>query len=597
MVAGSWSVDLVVSVKLSALRQIRRRVASDELMQSLPTDMHPVLRRVYAARNTAADQLTYSLSQMFPVRTLASAAAAAVRLADARVGQQRVLILGDFDTDGATATALCISCLRAMGFADVVYLVPNRIKFGYGLSPAIADEAAKLRPDLIVTVDHGISSLAGVARAKELGIDVIVTDHHLPGLKLPDAVAIVNPNLVDEPFPSKCLPGVGVAFYVLAAVGRLLAERGLITPGQSKSIVADSLDLVALGTVADLVRLDYNNRIYVSEGLARMRSGHTRPGIRALFTVAGRNICTARASDLGYAIAPRLNAAGRLTDMSLGVDCLLAESDAEALRLAKRLDALNVERRQLQAQMETKARDFVASATRSLADSGGGDRQDAYCLFDSNWHEGIVGLVASRIKEQVRRPVVAFAPADRDGLLKGSARSIEGIHIRDLIDAIAARHPDLVGGFGGHAMAAGLTINAERLDAFRQAFVSAVGQHTDVLSGPDPIWTDGELSSAELSLDLAEELRNGGPWGQGFPEPMFENVLQVADHRVLKNAHLKLSVSHPDGQGLTEAIAFNRTQFPDGYDGSLVKLVYRLDVNEYRNRRTAQLVVEHMQSA
>ncbi|MAF84385.1 MAG: single-stranded-DNA-specific exonuclease RecJ [Chromatiales bacterium] len=579
------------------MRLIRRRVAPVKLLQSFPADMHPVLQRVYAARNTAADQLVPSLAQMIPVGALAGATAAAMRLADARVRQERVLILGDFDTDGATATALCISCLRAMGFADVVYLVPNRIEFGYGLSPAIVDEAAKLRPDLIVTVDNGISSIDGVERAKQQGIDVIVTDHHLPGLKLPDAVAIVNPNLADEPFPSKCLSGVGVAFYVLAALGRLLADRGLIGRGQSRSIVADGLDLVALGTVADLVRLDYNNRIHVTEGLARMRSGRTRPGIRALFTVAGRNIRDARANDLGYAIAPRLNAAGRLTDMSLGIDCLLAQSDAEALQLAKRLDALNIERRQLQAQMEAKARDFVASATRNLVDSGEDDRHDAYCLFDANWHEGVVGLVASRIKDQVHRPVVAFAPADQGGLLKGSARSIEGIHIRDVIDAIAARHPDLVNKFGGYAMAAGMTIDGERLDTFRQAFVAEVRQHTDALTGPDLIWTDGELAAAELNLDLAEELRRGGPWGQGFPEPLFENVLEVVDHRVLKDAHLKLRVSHPDGKGLTEAIIFNQTQFPDGFDGSLLKLVYRLDVNEYRNRRTAQLVVEHMQSA
>jgi len=586
-----------VTTALVVQRLIRRRVAPAEFLQDLPAGMHPVLRRVYAARNARADQLVPSLSRMIPVGALVGAAAAAVRLADARARQERVLILGDFDADGATATALCVSCLRAMGFDDVVYLVPNRVEFGYGLSVAIADEAVKLRPDLIVTVDNGVSSIDGVARAKQQGIDVIVTDHHLPGRELPDALAIVNPNLPGEPFASKCLAGVGVAFYVMAAVGRMLAEHGLLDHTQAKSIVAGSLDFVALGTVADLVTLDYNNRILVAEGLTRMRAGRTRPGIRALFTVAGRNIRDARAGDLGYSIAPRLNAAGRLTDMSMGIDCLLAQTDGEASRLAERLDALNVERRQLQAQMEVEARSHVAAVARNFGDHPERDRRDAYCLFDVKWHEGIVGLVASRVKEQVRRPVAAFAPADQAGLLKGSVRSIEGIHIRDVIDAVAAKHPDLVGKFGGHAMAAGLTIDAAQLDAFRDAFELEVGRHTDALTGPDLIWTDGELAAGELTLDLAEELRRGGPWGQGFPEPLFENVLEVVEHRVLKDAHLKLSVSHPDGHGLTEAIAFNQAQFPAGFDGSALKLVYRLDVNEYRNRRTAQLVVEHMQSA
>jgi single-stranded-DNA-specific exonuclease len=585
-----------MTVDMSIQRLIRRRVAPAEFLQGLPADMHPVLRRVYAARNIDAEQLIPSLSRLIPVGAL-NGDAAAMRLADARQRQERVLILGDFDADGATATALCVSCLRAMGFENVIYLVPNRIEFGYGLSVAIADEAAKLKPDLIVTVDNGVSSIEGIARARQHGIDVIVTDHHLPGRELPDALAIVNPNLPGDSFPSKCLAGVGVAFYVMAAVGRLLADKGLLDRAKANTIVAGSLDLVALGTVADLVALDYNNRILVAEGLARMRAGNARPGICALFAVAGRNVRDARASDLGYGVAPRLNAAGRLTDMSLGIDCLLAQTDGEAMQLAERLDALNIERRQLQAQMEAEARVTVTAAARKHNDQLTGSRRDAYCLFDSKWHEGVVGLVASRIKEQVRRPVVAFAPADRVGLLKGSARSIEGIHVRDVIDAVAVGHPGLISSFGGHAMAAGLTIAAAHLDTFRAAFESEVGRHTDALTGPDLIWTDGELAAGELTLDLAEELRRGGPWGQGFPEPIFENVLEVVDYRVLKEAHLKLSVSHPDGSGLTEAIVFNQAQFPPGFDGSMLKLVYRLDVNEFRRRRSAQLVVEHMQSA
>ena len=582
-----------VTVELSAQRLIRRRVVPADSLQNLPADMHPVLQRVYAARNASAEQLIPSLSRLIPVGALEGLAVATARLAEARGKQERVLILGDFDADGATATALCVGCLRSMGFNDVIYLVPNRVEFGYGLSPAIADEAAKLSPDLIVTVDNGVSSIDGVDRAQQHGIDVIVTDHHLPGAELPAALAIVNPNLAGESFPSKSLSGVGVAFYVMAALGRLLAERGLIDRARANSIVTDGLDLVALGTVADLVKLDFNNRILVAEGLERMRAGRSRPGVRALFAVAGRNIRDARAGDLAFSIAPRLNAAGRLTDMSKGIDCLLAQTEAEATRLAERLDALNIERRQRQAQMETEARDHVAAAARSLT----GQRHDAYCLFDTKWPEGIVGLVASRIKEQVRRPVAAFAPAERGGLLKGSVRSIEGVHIRDVLAAVAVGHPGLVGKFGGHAMAAGLTIDADQLDAFREAFESEVGRHKDALTGPDLIWTDGELAAGELTLDLAEELRRGGPWGQGFPEPVFENVLEVIDHRLLKDAHLKLRVSHPDGQGLIEAIAFNQSALPDGFDGSMLQLVYRLDVNEYRNRRTAQLVVEHMQSA
>jgi len=586
-----------VSVALSGLRLIRRRPAPAEFLQALPADMHPVLRRVYAARNAGADQLAPSLSRLTPVGTLVGAGAAAKRLVDARDRQERILILGDYDTDGATATALCVSCLRSMGFDDVVYLVPNRIEFGYGLSVAIADEAAKLQPELIVTVDNGVSSIAGIERAGQHGIDVIVTDHHLPGKVLPAAFAIVNPNLPDESFRSKSLAGVGVAFYVMAALGRLLAERGWLEHDRVKTIVTGCLDLVALGTVADLVRLDYNNRILVAEGLARMRAGRARPGIRALFTVAGRNIRDAQAGDLGYSIAPRLNAAGRLMDMSMGIDCLLAPTETAALPMAGRLDRLNIERRQLQARMEGEAREHVCAATLDLGDLRDENRPDAYCLFDEQWHEGIVGLVASRVKEQVRRPVVAFAPADQGGRLKGSARSIEGIHIRDIIDAIAVRYPGLVGTFGGHAMAAGLTIDTAQLDAFRAAFAAEVGRHADALIGPELIWTDGELAADELNLGLAEELRRGGPWGQGFPEPVFENVLEIVDYRLLKDAHLKLSVRHLDGSGLTDAIAFNQPEFPDGFDGSSLQLVYRLDVNEYRNRRTAQLVVEHMQSA
>lgn len=554
--------------------------------------MHPVLRRIYAARRVAPAEIDTSLAAMLPVGQFAGVAAAAERLIAARSHDERVLILGDFDADGATATALCVTCLRALGFIDVGFLVPNRIEYGYGLSVAIADEAAKLSPDLIVTVDNGISSIDGVRRASELGIDVIVTDHHLPGTALPDASCIVNPNVADEPFPSKCLAGVGVAFYLMADLARRLGDAGVVDPRDARSIVADTLDLVALGTVADLVPLDYNNRVLVAEGLARMRKGRTRPGVRALFDVAGRNIHDARASDLGFSIAPRLNAAGRLTDMKLGIDCLLATEAADAVFRAAQLDTLNAERRALQSRMEAEAREHVERMRAEIQDP----HADAYCLFDASWHEGVVGLVASRMKDHVRRPVVAFARADEPGMLKGSARSIEGVHIRDVLDAIASSRPGLVPKFGGHAMAAGLSLREEKLAEFREAFAAEVTKFSQLLAAPDVIWTDGELSIDEMRLEFAEELREAGPWGQGFPEPVFENRVEIVESRLLKERHLKLRVCHPGDARIIDAIAFNQSELPElGPDASL-RIVYRLDVNEFRNRRSEQLVVEHMQS-
>lgn len=581
-----------MSRRATGRRHISRRATPEPVLSQLPGDLHPVLRRVFAARNVPVDQLSPALADLIPVGAFTGIGDAARRLVESRRREERVLILGDFDADGATATALCVSCLRSLGFADVVYLVPNRIEYGYGLSVEIADQAAALEPALIVTVDNGVSSLDGVQRAKEHGIDVIVTDHHLPGVELPDAVCIVNPNLVDEPFPSKCLAGVGVAFYLMAALARMLSEQGSIDTAVGRAAVADTLDLVALGTVADLVPLDFNNRVLVAEGLARMRAGRTRPGIRALFDVAGRNLADARASDLGFSIAPRLNAAGRLTDMKMGIDCLLAGDVTAARRMAAQLDALNVERRQLQARMESEARKHVEDARARVEH----EHADAYCLFDESWHEGVVGLVASRVKDQVGRPVVAFANADAPGMLKGSARSVEGIHIRDVIDAVAAENPGLVPKFGGHAMAAGLSLRAADLRQFREAFERQVGRYADLLAEPDVIWTDGALSADETQLDLAEQLRSAGPWGQGFPEPVFENRMEIVEHRLLKERHLKLRVCHPGDSRILDAIAFNQSELPEPGPDASVRIVYRLDVNEFRNRRTQQLVVEHMQS-
>jgi single-stranded-DNA-specific exonuclease len=393
------------------------------------------------------------------------------------------------------------------------------------------------------------------------------------------------------------LCGVGVVFYLLAALSRVLADRGLLSEQQGRLIVTDGLDLVALGTVADLVPLDYNNRILVAEGIRRLRAGRTRPGLRALFSVSGRNLANAQSSDLGFGIAPRLNAAGRLTDMSLGIDCLLAESDAEAMSRARQLDDLNRERRTLQARMEVDAGEHLLVARQDVERADAVAKGNAFCLYDDRWHEGVVGLVATRMKDDVRRPVIAFAQSKEAGLLKGSARSVAGVHIRDVLDAVAARHPGLLQKFGGHAMAAGLTLNGSDLELFREAFDHEVSRYSDILSQPDVIWTDGALSPDETQTDFAELLRSGGPWGQGFSEPVFDNELEIVGHRVLKERHLKLQLRHPGDRRTVDAIAFNQHELPPVTKDSSARFIYQLQINEFRNRRTAQLVVEHMQSA
>jgi single-stranded-DNA-specific exonuclease len=570
--------------------QIVRREVPASLASAMPPDLHPVLRRVYAARHVAPQDVDCGLDRLLPVSTFASALAGARRLADARERGERVLVLGDFDADGATATALSVSCMRAMGFAEVCYLVPNRFKYGYGLSPDIAERAAEMAPDLVMTVDNGISSHAGALRCHELGIAVLVTDHHLPPAVLPTAAVIVNPNLAGEPFPSKHLAGVGVAFYVMAALARELSRRDLVSAESAQAAVAGCLDLVALGTVADMVTLDLNNRILVEQGLRRMQARRTRPGILALFAAAGRDPQMASTADLGFGVAPRLNAAGRLTDMALGIECLLAPTSAAAAPLARKLDELNRDRRALQARMLQEAADQL-----SVVDAVAQSEQQKYCLFDATWHEGVVGLVAGRVKDQLGRPAIAFAPAGQAGQLKGSARSVKGIHIRDVIDAVATRHPCLVTRFGGHAMAAGLTLKASHLDAFRSAFAAEMQRYAARLDRADIILTDGPLAAGELRLELADALRRGGPWGQGFPEPLFDNELEVIEQRLLKERHLKLRLCHPGERTFSDAIAFNHPRLLGLATGATARFVYRLDVNAYGARRDAQLVVEHIQ--
>ena len=554
----------------------------------LGAGLHPVLQRIYAARGIrSSDELQSTLGRLIPVGTLAGTDAAAQLLLRHRGA--RVLIIGDFDADGATSTVLMVRALRAWGFAAVDFLVPNRFEFGYGLTPEIVAVAAERAPSVIVTVDNGISSNAGVAAARARGIDVLITDHHLAGAVLPDANVIVNPNLPGSDFASKALAGVGVAFYVCAALRRLLETQALLAPEALGT--ASLLDLVALGTVADVVPLDANNRILVSQGLARIRAGCCVPGISALLAVARRGQAELTASDLGFAVAPRLNAAGRLTDMSIGIRCLLEDDAARAQALAQELDALNAQRREIEADMQVKA----LAAVRSLNVDGSGAQRAGVCLYDASWHQGVVGLVASRVKEKLRRPVIAFAKADERNL-RGSARSVPGVHVRDVLEAIATREPELVEKFGGHAMAAGLSLPLANLDRFARAFDAEVARVMAGVQGGDAIETDGELGWEQIALPLAEALRGGGPWGAGFPEPLFDGLFELRGARVVGDRHLKFKVVAEEGRGGFEAIAFNsidplqRAELPSGPR----RLVYRLGTNDYRGERRLQLVVEHV---
>jgi len=573
------------------VKQICRRVVADEQLAAMPADMHPVLRRVYAARSVTALELDTSLAGLIPISRMDGAAEASERLCQARTQQQRVLVVGDFDADGATATALMMTCLQKFGFSEPRYLVPDREKFGYGLSEGIVHKAAELMPDLIVTVDNGISSLAGVAAANALGIDVIVTDHHLPGEKLPAARVIVNPNAANNSFPSQCLAGVGVAFYVMAALGQRLAAEGLIDAGIARGVCAACLDLVALGTVADLVPLDFNNRILVAQGLARMRNGGARPGIAALFAAANRCLADATAADLGFAIAPRLNAAGRLDDMSVGIECLLSPNADKANQYARTLSQLNAERRELQQKMQDDAESRMAV----LAGYSMAHAENGVCLFDPTWHPGVVGLIATRIKDHVNRPVIAFAAGSLDGDLKGSGRSVAGVHLRDVLAAIDAQHPGMIRRFGGHAMAAGLSLPPDSLEAFREAFAAEVSRHTDAIDDTARIWSDGELAPQELCLEFAEQLRRAGPWGQAFPEPAFDGQFELVSQKIVGEFHLKLQLLPAGSARSIDAIAFNHSELLPVSKDRKCFAVYKLDINEFRQQRVAQLVVEHIE--
>ncbi|WP_230976123.1 single-stranded-DNA-specific exonuclease RecJ [Pseudothauera nasutitermitis] len=561
--------------------QLRPRPVPQRALATLTqAGIHPLLARLYAARGIGApSDLDYSLGALLPPAALRGTREAAELLADAIEAGARMVIVADYDCDGATACALGMRALRAFG-ADVHYLVPDRVAMGYGLTPAMVELAARIEPDLLITVDNGIASIEGIAAARAHGMATLITDHHLPGDALPDADVIVNPNQPGCDFPSKALAGVGVMFYVMLALRAELRERGAFADGKGPNL-ADLLDLVALGTVADVVQLDHNNRILVSQGLARMRAGRMQPGVRALFAAAGREPERAASTDLGFLIGPRLNAAGRLADMSLGIECLATDDPGRAFNIAQELDRLNRERRSIEAGMQEDAlarlEGFDAAESASIS------------LYQPDWHQGVIGIVAGRIKERLHRPTIAFAPAT-DGEIKGSGRSIAGLHLRDALDLVSKRAPDLILRFGGHAMAAGLAIREQDFQRFSEIFEEVVDGLLDPAERTRRMDTDGALESGWMSLEGARLIEHG-IWGQGFPAPLFDDVFRVENQRLLKERHLKLQLAK--GSTRYDAIRFNHA---DGAPPDL-RAAFRLGINEYNGVSSVQLMLEHFEAA
>lgn len=564
--------------------QLKRRPVNHSNMIK---GLSPVLSRIYSARHIESlDEVKYGLDDLADIWQMKDMKRAAQRLQTAIVQKEKILIVGDFDADGATSTVLAMRALKAFGAESVEYLVPNRFQFGYGLSPRLVEVACEMQPDLIVTVDNGISSIDGVAAANAAGIDVLVTDHHLPGDVLPEAVAIVNPNQHGCEYASKNLAGVGVIFCVMVALRRVLIEDKWFEAQQLKSVNMGSfLDLVALGTVADVVPLDRNNRILVEQGLRRIRAGRASEGILAILRVAMRNHRKLVATDLGFVVGPRLNAAGRLEDMSIGIECLMARQYETAEKFARELNALNAERRQVEQEMQAQARDDIADLQLNADELPAG-----VCLYSEDWHQGVVGLVASRIREQVYRPVVAFARGD-EGELKGSGRSVDGLHLRDVLVTVDARNPGLILKFGGHAMAAGLSIKADDLQAFYQAFADTVDEVATDESLQPIIHSDGELQGSELSLETAYQLRNCGPWGKSFEEPMFDGIFRIQERQVLKDCHLKFTLL-ADRSPVVEAIVFNIDPEEWPQQGEDMRIAYTLGINEYQQRERLQLFIK-----
>ncbi|WP_019677061.1 single-stranded-DNA-specific exonuclease RecJ [Arsukibacterium perlucidum] len=570
------------------LKQISRR--EPVTGQVIAEHLHPVLRRLYQNRGISnSAELERGAAGLLPFSALKGINAAVQLLIDALQQQQHIVIVGDFDADGATSTAVLMAGLKAFGFKYLEYMVPNRFEYGYGLTPELAELVVAQGAELIITVDNGISAVEGVALAKKAGVKVLVTDHHLAGNTLPNADAIVNPNQPGCNFPSKALAGVGVAFYLLMALRAGLREQQYFTEkGLSEPNIAELLDLVALGTVADVVPLDTNNRILVHQGLMRIRSGKCRPGIQALIDIANRRAEKLTASDFGFSLAPRLNAAGRLDDMALGISCLLAPELGLARQYAAELDALNVERRAIEQSMQLEAQAFLSKLSFD-----GSSLPECLCLYRNDWHQGVIGILAGRIKEQFHRPTIVFAEGD-NGELKGSARSIPGLHIRDLLEEIASQYPGLIKKFGGHAMAAGLTIAAERLETFQLALSLTAKKHLTAEQLTAVIYSDGELEADCFDISFAQLLQNAGPWGQAFPEPVFDGEFTLISQKMLAERHLKLMLQGPNGL-LVDAIWFNADNktWPD-VNVKKVRLAYQLDINEYREQQNLQLIVRYM---
>ena len=576
----------------------RDATVSNELSKS---DLHPLLKIIYANRGvTALNQVEYSLKDLIDYKLLKDIDVAAEIVSQAIINNKRVVIVGDFDADGATSCAVMIRSLKAFGLTDVDYLVPNRFDFGYGLSPQIVDVAVALnstsKPDLIITVDNGISSIDGVKHANELGIPVVVTDHHLAGDFLPDAAAIVNPNQPGCEFPTKVIAGVGVAFYLMLAVRANLRIKNWFEDNSeriSEPNMAHFLDLVALGTVADVVPLDRNNRILVESGLQRIRKNKACAGINSLLTIAGKSIEGCSSQDFGFIIGPRLNAAGRLDDMSIGIECLLSDDYEQAFKYASTLNQMNIQRRQIEGEMLEQAYTLLDQQTDLLDDVE--LIPDALALYDKQWHQGVVGLLASRIKEKYHRPVIAFADAG-NGELKGSGRSIPGLHMRDVLDAVSKQGDDLIEKFGGHAMAAGLTIKQENFEQFQQVFseqVSAVLRPEDLNNINE---TDGPIDEEYMTIESSEIFKYASPWGQLFPEPSFDDTFKVLNWRIVGEKHLKLDLMKQETGACYSAIAFNKTDedLPEGDKD--IRIVYRLDVNDFRGKRNLQLIVQHIEA-
>lgn len=566
------------------------RIEPRPLPQTLPFlgEMPTLLTRLYAARGVQSQaELDKSLARLIPYQQLKGIDAAVDLLVVALEQRQRILIVGDFDADGATASTVGMLGLRLLGAAHVDYLVPNRFEYGYGLTPEIVEVALTRTPQLLITVDNGISSIEGVAAAKKAGLSVLVTDHHLPGNELPAADAIVNPNQPGCEFPSKALAGVGVIFYVLIALRARLNSLGWYQDSKAPNI-AELLDLVALGSVADVVPLDANNRILVHQGLERIRAGRARPGLKAILEVAKRDHSKITSTDLGFILGPRLNAAGRLDDMSLGIECLLTDDANAAREMAAQLDEMNQDRKSIEQGMQREALAQLKDLTIDSMPFG-------LCLFDPEWHQGVIGILASRLKERYFRPTFAFADAG-DGMLKGSGRSVQGFHIRDALSVVAAQHPDLISKYGGHAMAAGLTLPEANFTLFSQAFDAEVRRQLREEDLTGRMLSDGSLAVEEFHLELARALRNAGPWGQHFPEPLFHGVFQLVEQRIVGERHLKVVLKTECGSVKLDGIAFgvDREVWPNPTI-RWVELAYKLDLNEFRGNETVQLMIAHIE--